>query len=145
MQVIKFLPEHLKKLHLRDYEKGYTDLLARKVRTIEGPAFTLVHANGQGVEYIYSAGIEIIWNGVGHAWVIMSDLIKRYPLTITKTTKKYLEKLMKEYNLHRVQADVIEGFIEAEAWLGTLGFEYEGPMMKYGFNGENYFRYARLN
>lgn len=140
MKVIPFEKKHLLTANIEGGEE-HRRLLVENLKINGGPAYTLLDERG---DIVAMAGVEIIWPGVGHAWAVMTGLIKKYPVALTKETRRYLEKIIKEHRLHRVQADVIEGFEQAECWIALLGFDYEGPLNRYGPNGDNFFRYARF-
>ncbi len=94
---------------------------------------------------VASGGIDLMWDGVGEAWTIISRHIEKYRFSVHKAVKRYLEETTKEKNLHRVQAHVLRGDETAMRWIVRLGFHPEGLCKKYGPGGEDYILYARLS
>ena len=70
---------------------------------------------------IASAGIKKIWNGVGEGWVLSTDKIFDYPLTIAKAIKQNFDYVAKSNNIKRVQTAVRTDYgigIRFAKWLG---------------------------
>jgi len=105
--------------------------IAYTVRTEEG-------------EILGIGGVHMFWPGVGEGWVILTKVVFRYPLTFHKTVLGLLGRIEAEYGFSRIQAACLCGWNRAEKWLQKLGFEYEGIMAKYGPDGSDYYRYARI-
>jgi len=108
--------------------------------TMDGWAYALID---DGI-VLGAGGIWPVWDGVGEAWAIITEDLKKRPLLLHKTVSAYLEKLRVENNLHRVQCIVLCGFIKAESWAHALGFIHEGIMHEYGPTRLSYHRFARI-
>lgn len=87
----------------------------------DGPAFTAI-VNDRP---IVSAGMIILWPGVGHAWVVIGD-IKGHGLWVTRTVKRVLGDIIRGCELHRVEATVLTDAKEHHKWVKLFGFEPEG-------------------
>lgn len=95
-------------------------------------------------EFVACSGVSIVWPGVGEAWSVITPLIYKYPLFFHKSVKTGLEKIIREKNLHRVQATVVEYFYQGEKWLKALGFLREGLLRRYDLEGNNHWIYGRV-
>jgi len=104
-------------------------------------SFALVDSDGI---VLGAAGVWTIWPGVGEAWAILTEDLKKKPILLHKTVQKYLKKIVEEQKFHRVQFIVLYGFIAAESWAHALGFTHEGIMYQYGTDKSTYHRFARI-
>jgi RimJ/RimL family protein N-acetyltransferase len=95
-------------------------------------------------EPIASAGMKIIWNGVAEGWVLASNKVWNHPLVIARAIKKNFARLAKEHQIVRVQTAVRADFTMGLKFAKWLGLEEEGLMKKYGFDGSDHYRFARL-
>lgn len=103
-----------------------------------GPAFTAT----VGETYLGSAGIAILWAGVGEAWMILAPEVEKHGIWLTRTVRRVFEDIREAFNLRRVQATVRVDSPRNQRWIDLLGFKEEGTMLKYGPDGANYIRYA---
>ena len=88
-------------------------------------------------------GVSMIWSGVGVGWCIMDkNLTKQQRLIVGKTCKKRLPNFMDLIGIHRIQADVKNGFDVGKRFVEFLGFESEGIMKAFGPDKEDYERFA---
>jgi hypothetical protein len=97
--------------------------------------------NGQ---VIACGGIYPVWDGVGEAWFLGSQLIHKHKAAVTKAVKRHLVGIMEEYKLHRVQAHVMEDWPGARRWISFLGMQEEGVLRKFSPEGLNYIQFARV-
>ena len=95
-------------------------------------------------EPIASAGMKIIWNGVAEGWVLATAKVWNHPIVIARAIKKNFARLAKENNINRVQTAVRADFKIGLKFALWLGLEQEGLMKKYGFDGSDHYRYARI-
>lgn len=82
------------------------------------------------------------WGGVGEAWAVLTDLGRAHPLFVHRRVVRALKAIIREHNLHRVQATVLEPFTVGATWCEALGMVQEGRMPRYGPEGETMLRYA---
>lgn len=141
--------EAFKRAHVREMELGAQAHLetvnvpnfdaALRLFEIGGPSFT-GRINGK----IAGCGGLILfsWPGVAEAWVMATTHAATYPVTWCRTFRFMLDKLVKDYSLRRVQAQVQEDFERGRRWIELLGFHSEGVMPHYGPNGEAFVMYA---
>lgn len=106
-----------------------------------GPAYTLLAPTG---DLISSAGIGLLWPGVGEGWVIMSDLADHYMFSVHAVVKRIMIHLLRELHLHRLQITVPSGSDRARSWAHRLGFAWEGDMRGYGPDRATYQRFAMV-
>lgn len=88
-------------------------------------------------------GVVKLWDGVAEIWSILSpEAIEE----IKPIHRKAIELIESCFNngIVRMQTTVLEGFFEGYRWVEHLGFHQEGRMAKYGPDGQNYIRYARV-
>lgn len=105
-----------------------------------GLAFTCMINN----EPIAAAGMKILWTGVAEGWVIATAKVWKHPRTIARAIKKNFARLALEHKIHRVQTAVRSEYQTGLKFATWLGLENEGLMKKFGFDGTDHYRYARL-
>jgi len=106
----------------------------------EGLAFTGLIND----KIIASAGMKKLWKGVAEGWVLATYDIWNYPTVTARAIKKNFEILAKENNLTRIQTAVRADFGIGIRFAKWLGLENEGLMKKYGHDGTDHYRFARL-
>ena len=86
-------------------------------------------------------------DNAGHAWSLLSDeVLKDYPIYLSKAVKRFLDEIETRDSLHRVQAVVDEHNELAHRWIRWLGFEYEQTLYDDVLGGYgNRCLYARVN
>ena len=89
-------------------------------------------------------GVHLLWKGVGECWIMLSNEGKLKPLTVAKYTIKLFDDIMSKDSLVRMQASVSASDPKAISFAKWLGFEVEGLMKKYGPDGNDYYRLARI-
>lgn len=84
------------------------------------------------------------WQDLPHiatAWAFVNRNISGPALfAVTKAVIALLETRKER----RIEALCREDWAPARRWLQRLGFEYEGPVRKYGPDGSDFARYARV-
>jgi hypothetical protein len=93
---------------------------------------------------IAAGGIYLIWEGVGEAWFLGSNNLLSSPIEAVKSVKRYLNSIMKDFNLHRVQAMTLESENDLKRWMKFLNMKEEGIMNKYCRDGRNFIRWAKV-
>ena len=97
-----------------------------------------------GKKPIFAAGMKMVWGQVAEGWVIATQDVWNYPLSVAKAIRKDFARVAKENNIVRVQTAIRKDFIEGQRFAEWLGLENEGLMRKFGFDGTDQYRYARL-
>ncbi len=91
-----------------------------------------------------TGGVHPMWEGVGEAWLLVGKEGYDKPKTVAKWTDYLFQILQEEHKLFRIQASVAALDLTANRYAQWLGFEKEGIMRKYGPDGTDYIRYARV-
>jgi hypothetical protein len=131
------------KLAIRAYAPGDYEAVATTswAGDTYGPAFTATvdgHVAG-------CAGIVLsTYAPVGRAWVCVGPLGQDHGVFIARGVRRFLQVLIRDYRLVRVEADSLVTDLRAHKWLGRMGFEDEGLMRKKGPHGEDMLRFALI-
>ena len=143
--------EVFRREHVREMEMGGQSSIetinvpnlenALKLFEFGGPAYT-----GRINDRIVGCGglVLFAWPGVAEAWVIASTYATEHALSWHKTFQSMLPRMIEQYALRRVQAEVQADFTRGIRWIEALGFKSEGAMPLFGPNGETFVRYAYL-
>ena len=97
-----------------------------------------------GEEIIVCGGVHMMWTGVGEGWLVMSKEAYEKPITVARYTHRLFDTIMGDNAMWRVQASVHTNDEQSVRFAEWLGFEIEGVMKKFGPDGTNYFRMARV-
>ena len=89
-------------------------------------------------------GIIPVWDGVGEAWIIPSKKMGERKIAASRWMRIAFDHLFDELKLHRAQAYADASFTEACRVLEWVGMEKEGIMRKYGSDGRDHYRYAKV-
>ncbi len=89
-------------------------------------------------------GIHEMWAGVGEGWVVLSKHAPKWKLSLARYAKTLFSSILATTSLHRVQASIHMGDPEAIRFARWMGFEDEGIMYKFGPDGSDYYRMARV-
>jgi hypothetical protein len=93
---------------------------------------------------IFAAGMKMVWGQVAEGWVIATQDVWDYPLSVAKAIRKDFARVAKENNIVRVQTAIRKDFEQGQRFAEWLGLENEGLMRKFGFDGTDQYRYARI-
>ena len=93
---------------------------------------------------IVSAGMKKVWGKVAEGWVIGTDEMWKHPISIAKIIKRDFARIAKEQDIERIQTAVRKDFKTGIRFVEWLGFEREGLMKKWGFDGTDQYMYARI-
>jgi RimJ/RimL family protein N-acetyltransferase len=74
-----------------------------------------------------------------------SDEVAKYPVEFFRKTRRLLLLYFGAYNLQRLEINVRSDYLIGKRFAEKLGFEPEGIMRKYGFDGSDYILYARVS
>jgi len=98
----------------------------------------------QGSKVFMIGGVYGLWENVGEAWFVMSSIAYKKPFAAAKYSSLLLDHVQDDANLKRIQASVHTNDQQAIRYVEWLGFENEGLMKKYGPDGSDYYRFARV-
>ena len=93
---------------------------------------------------VVAGGIYILWNGVAEGWVLANKNIFDIKFLAVKLIKQHTDELCKKNNIKRLQTSVKADFKPGVRFANWLGLETEGLMKKYGPDGTDYLRMARI-
>lgn len=89
-------------------------------------------------------GVHNIWENVGEAWLLLGREAFDKPKTVARHTVHMFDHMQEEHKYQRIQASISVKDTKAKRFAEWLGFENEGIMRKYGPDGSDYYRYARV-
>ena len=95
-------------------------------------------------EPIATAGVAVLWPGVGEAWTIVTSRAEKAKISLHKAVRRGLDDVQDHLPLRRVQAVVRADYERSQRWVERLGFVNEGLMRSYGPEGADYYRYGRI-
>ena len=93
---------------------------------------------------IAAGGVFPLWDGVAEGWVLGTDQMHKYPITIARVIKHRTEIMCKNNLFKRLQTSVKADCEIAIRFAKWLGFKPEGLMKHYGPDGSDYYRFARI-
>ena len=144
IQVRPFAPGDLALINSRPYER---ELIAATGRdfgeqfALGGPAYTMLEDDAP----IATAGVYILWAGVGEAWMHLSLYATEHrPLALYRWTDRMLAAIIKDHRLRRVQAPICRSMLANRRFIESLGFIPEGTMHRWGPDDRDYTMYARV-
>ena len=144
-EIERYRPEHLDQIR----ELGLREEVDRK--TIEDPEMWKMIAERSEAYSVFvqgdilcSGGVCMLREGFGEAWIVCSILVYIYPSTVYRVVKRYLDKIIKDRNLHRVQATPSTNWPTVYRFVERLGFQKEGVLRKYGLHREDCYMYGRI-
>jgi hypothetical protein len=146
IEIVPFKVEHAIELmrgELTEYNLARSDEIAERDGEFylsRGPCFSGVEDG----KVLGSAGIMLMWPGVGEAWVLFSKDVVNIKKFVYTTITDYLITLVCDLDLRRVQAHCSSELPLAIKFLEQMGFEREGLMRKYGTDGSDHFLYAMV-
>lgn len=138
MNVITFEPEHIAHIDPQASQAAWVSrATAQYLLNLKamGPAFTGV-IDGKPIG---SAGIIRTGFGSGLLWAYLAD--SGHFLRVHRSALRMLDMFS---DFRRIEATTECTFANGCRWLEMLGFEFEGVMRKYGPDGADHARYARL-
>lgn len=144
IEVVVFEPWHIDVIDLREMDRlsiggiEYRDMIKDQAK--RGMALTGFF----GTDVVAIIGLIPFWSGVADAWAVTSPLVDKMKLSFHRAVCKGFKEVLECNNLHRVQAAVHVKHVQSQKWLKALGFVDEGLMRKYGPDGGDYHRYARV-
>ena len=90
------------------------------------------------------AGIDIMWEGVGDVWLMITPFIDNHVKESYKCIRKGLKKLIKDHKIRRLQSYGRVDFAQCHTLFKHLGFEVEGLARQYTIDGIDCIMYAKV-
>ena len=145
-QIMGYRKSHLVAMELNDYEKNYyANIFDDYLTYIDNGLFEefthTMMANGKPVCIF---GMRPYWFGVAEFWLVPSVYISKYPIAVVKECRSYLDEMIRQYDLKRLQITVSYHNNTAYKFAKSLYFKKEGVLKKYGPEGADYFMMARF-
>jgi len=128
-------PLNSKLLELKTEHKKYAYFLKEI-----GMSFTGIVNN----KPIAAGGVFPLWDGVAEGWVLATNEINNYPITFARVMKQRTDMMIANNKIKRLQTSVKADCDLAIRFAKWLGLKEEGLMKKYGADGSDYYRYARV-
>ena len=91
---------------------------------------------------ILSTGIIPVWDGCGEAWLLASNKMSEYKVTLARAIYECFYEWIDARNLRRVHANIRVDWPTAIRFAKFMGMKEEGLMKKFGPEGADYVRYA---
>ena len=138
-------------LRFTQFEKEHLDMIETKFHFPESSKLAMVKESCLSAytamlesKVFMIGGVYGLWKGVGEAWFVMSSMAYEKPFAVAKHSSLLLDHVQEENDLKRIQASVHTNDKQAVRYVEWLGFENEGLMKKYGPDGSDYYRFARV-
>ena len=139
-------------MNLRQFEVSHAEEAMAGEEPVRGFYTYLAQMRVQGMSWsadvdgriVASAGLIPLWAGVAEAWMMGGDDIGRHQVKVARQIRTMFDDVMKQRGLYRAQANIHHRFDKAIRLAEWLGFENEGLMRRFGIEGDDYFRYARV-
>lgn len=90
---------------------------------------------------IAAFGCMPMWKGVWSMWMFATDDIRQIGLGMTKIIVQSIIPSLWNAGAHRLECRSMEGHVDAQRWLGTIGAEREATLRGYGREGEDFHIY----
>ncbi len=141
---IPFKLEHLEAINMRTMDADMFNMFG------SDPAVFKICEKGYAATYtrngkiIACGGVYPIWEGVGQCWMIASKDYMKYWLNVGRYMRLTIDTAAKQFGFKRVQGTVRPDHGVAADFLEWAGFEREGLLKSYGYNGQDHIMYARV-
>lgn len=144
MKIVPFDPKHLETVIPSELETVEQSLgvTAMEFMSITGNNSLAMTTLTDDDEVVMIAGVHPMWPGVYEVWIHTTPLFYTHPVTVVKTIKKLLYQMKTCVGYRRIQAEVRADLNKNINFAKLFGFKFEGTMLKYGFNGEDYLLFA---
>lgn len=96
-------------------------------------------------EVIAIVGLTLLWPRVADIWAVISDDVKKSPISFHKRIKHALSFYSEKLDIKRYQVFVQSEYSDGCKWMKVLGFKVEGLLEKFGPEGKDYYIMGRIN
>lgn len=133
IRVEPFLPEHLENLVVQESQRHEKPTRLRDGTTLF-----------KGDQILGIVG-GFKWNpGVIQIWAILSEDIKKYPISFHKICLELIDFCEQQHSPRRLQIDVRVDFERGQRWAESMGFIREGTMKKFASDGSDCYLYGKV-
>lgn len=145
VSLVPFHWAHPEAMDLRPHDRVYYDCIPNfreylKLYMASGNALTAVVPEGMACCF----GVNAMWPGIAEGWMLTSHLVDGYPVSLTRSTTRYFNRIATEMKLKRLQLTVNATNVVAVRWANALGFTREGVLRSYGADGADHIMFARI-
>ena len=144
MKIIPYEPWHYEYLSGRTFTTLRIGAEAAKIYAmayyLRGAAVSIK----KGDKIVGCAGVFELWDGVGEAWSMFTDELRKCPFFLHRKAIKVLDDIITSRKYHRVQSIVLSTDPAARKWIERLGFTMECAMEKFGSDQSEHFMYKRI-
>jgi len=140
-----FRKEHIEFIEMREFDKIAFSSLSDPLAL--AAAYEQAGYSWTGIvddKIVFCGGVYPTWEHCGIAWMLSSMITEQHKIFLHRSIKNIIKNSMEALKLHRLEISVAEGHIKGYRWAEVLGFTYEGMMLKYDSQGNNYRRYALI-
>tara|TARA_R100001244_G_scaffold52270_2_gene45359 strand:- start:977 stop:1438 length:462 start_codon:yes stop_codon:yes gene_type:complete len=144
--VVPFEPWHLDWI---DFSEDATRSLAAVLQDMPNHARLLstvskAYTGLHGGKVIASVGLVPWWDGMAELWMYLGKDALIQKKQGIKALRWFMAHVIKEMNLHRIQAVVKTDFKKGHRFAEFFGFKSEGNMPKYSVYKEDFTRYSKI-
>jgi len=136
--IVPFRKEHLSKINLA------FEMTEAGKQSLASYGDVIGYTGFKDDTVLATGGVHRMWEGVGEAWILVGKEGLELPKVVAKYTNYIFQHIQEEHDLFRIQASVSVADERANRYAQWLGFQKEGIMQKYGPDGSDYIRYARV-
>lgn len=111
------------------------DYLLMRIDRLEGPCWMACTDDGEPVA-LY--GCAFLWEGVGSMWFFATKKITEIGFPVTKHIVRSIIPALWKAGFHRLECRSMEGHVDAQRWLKTLGAKHEGVLRRYGRDKQDF-------
>ena len=124
----------------REYEREMLRLAGNSGEefAVHGPAFTMLDDR----KPVISAGVYILWPGVGEAWMHLSPWFYQHVKTAYREIREILCQIIATKGLRRVQCPIRADMEANMNFVEHLGFKIEAVMHRWGPEDADYLLYS---
>lgn len=145
LKAVPFSPKHLDGFPYKAVHQGEGPDLLRRVleaATLRPNALvcTLVREDELPVAVL---GIALLHERAGEVWSVMSERVKECGIALTRLILRILDTYQRQLKLRRLQAITRTDDPGLAKFFRVLGFEYEGLMKRFGYDGSDHLMFAR--
>jgi len=145
VQIVPFHWAHPRVMDLRPFDREYYDAVPYYDEMLKsfqaaGDACTALYRG----KIVACFGTNILWPGMGEAWLLTGKQINTLAVSLTRTTHRYFNQLATTKGLKRLQLTVNAENELAVRWADALKFTREGLLRNYGPTGADHIMFARI-
>ena len=137
-------PEHLRQIAAQPSQvraiATFAAVLERQRAELEKTAWTL----WSGSHPVGAMGLVCVFPGLYEAWAYLSSQAILQPVALARTARSGLAEASRTLAWRRMQAFCLAEDTGGYAWLGFLGFRFEGVLRRYGPGAEDMAIFGRV-